>query len=134
VFAGWVTNEDSLRTIKNIYEETGYVLDPHTAVAQTIAEKYSEKTNSNIPVIICATAHFAKFAKNVYRALVGEETEMDDFILLHTLQNLTKATIPDMLLKLQGKPIVHTQTIGNTKEKLENKIVQYSTISHKLSC
>ena len=35
----YVTNDESLQTIRRVYDETGYLLDPHTAVAWAVAER-----------------------------------------------------------------------------------------------
>ncbi len=63
--ADWVTNEESLATIKRIYDEYGYLMDPHTAVAWEVAERLRGED----PVLVVSTAHWAKFGADVYRAL-----------------------------------------------------------------
>lgn len=60
-----VSNAESLQTIKRVYETQGYLMDPHTAVAFTVAEHLKGEN----PVVVAATAHWAKFGDNVYRAL-----------------------------------------------------------------
>lgn len=68
VFAGdWVTNDDTLATIAEVYREHGYLMDPHTAVAWRVADRLAEDR----PVVIVSTAHWAKFGPDVYRALTG---------------------------------------------------------------
>jgi threonine synthase len=68
VFAGdWVDNDTSLRTIQNVFAETGYLMDPHTAVAWEVAERMRAED----PVLVVSTAHWAKFGTDVYRALSG---------------------------------------------------------------
>ncbi|TLM65274.1 MAG: threonine synthase, partial [Actinobacteria bacterium] len=40
VFLGdWVSNDESLAVIRRVWDETGYLLDPHTAVAWEVAER-----------------------------------------------------------------------------------------------
>ena len=56
-------------TIKRVFEQHGYLLDPHTAVAYQTAENLRGEN----PVLIASTAHWAKFGDNVYRALHGIE-------------------------------------------------------------
>jgi threonine synthase len=63
--ADWVSNDESLKTIREVFETYRYLLDPHTAVAWKVAERLRE-TN---PVLVVATAHWAKFGADVYRAL-----------------------------------------------------------------
>ncbi len=57
---------ETLETIKKIHDETGYVLDPHTAVGINAALEIA-KTESG-PVVTLATAHPAKFPDAVERA------------------------------------------------------------------
>jgi len=63
----FVTNDESLATIRRVYDETGYLLDPHTAVAWEVAER----TRSENPVLVVSTAHWAKFGADVLKALRG---------------------------------------------------------------
>ena len=68
VLAGdYVTNDDSLATIRRVHEETGYLLDPHTAVAWEVAER----TRGENPMLVVSTAHWAKFGADVLKALLG---------------------------------------------------------------
>ena len=63
----FVTNDESLATIKTVFDETGYLLDPHTAVAWEVAER----TFDCAPMLVVSTAHWAKFGADVYKALTG---------------------------------------------------------------
>ncbi|HET6352265.1 MAG TPA: threonine synthase [Coriobacteriia bacterium] len=63
----FVTNEESLDTVKRVFDETGYLLDPHTAVAWEVAER----TFDGAPMLVVATAHWAKFGSDVLKALSG---------------------------------------------------------------
>ncbi|MGB4107678.1 MAG: threonine synthase [Alphaproteobacteria bacterium] len=61
-----VNDTETLETIKKIHDETGYVLDPHTAVGTNAALKIAKTATG--PVVILATAHPAKFPDAVERA------------------------------------------------------------------
>ncbi len=63
--ADWVTNDESLATIKRVYDEYGYLMDPHTAVAWEVAERLRGAD----PVLVVSTAHWAKFGADVFKAL-----------------------------------------------------------------
>ena len=62
-----ITNAECLETIKRVFSEQGYLMDPHTAVAFAAAENLKGIN----PVLVASTAHWAKFGDNVYRALHG---------------------------------------------------------------
>ncbi|XP_067939683.1 threonine synthase-like 1 [Watersipora subatra] len=64
--ADWCIDEDSLKTMKDVHRRTGYLLDPHTAVAKTVADRMA--LGSEVPVIISATAHYSKFSETVLKA------------------------------------------------------------------
>ncbi len=61
-----IDNATCLDTIKHVFDEHAYLLDPHTAVAYQTAENLRGDC-----VLIASTAHWAKFGDNVYRALHG---------------------------------------------------------------
>ena len=63
----FVSNDDSLATVKRVWEESGYLMDPHTAVAWEVAERLQ----GDAPVLIVSTAHWAKFGGDVLKALRG---------------------------------------------------------------
>jgi len=61
----FVTNDESLATIRRVWRQHGYLLDPHTAVAWEVAERL----RGDDPVLVVSTAHWAKFGAAVYKAL-----------------------------------------------------------------
>jgi threonine synthase len=68
IFSGdWVSNEESLGVIRRVWQERGYLLDPHTSVAWEVAERLQDAN----PVLVVSTAHWAKFGADVYKALHG---------------------------------------------------------------
>ncbi len=67
-----VSDAGTLASIRRVYEETGYVPDPHTAVALEAARENQER-----PVLVCATAHPAKFPEIIEQALGWRPTPPD---------------------------------------------------------
>lgn len=61
-------DDETLDLIKDVFENTQYVLDPHTAVGMKGAKEISAKDKDGI-VILLATAHPAKFPDAVERAI-----------------------------------------------------------------
>lgn len=66
-----VSNDETIATIRDFYQETGYCLDPHTAIGIKAAQSVAE---APIPVICLATAHPAKFGEAVRQA-IGHDPE-----------------------------------------------------------
>lgn len=63
-----VSVDDTLSTIRTVYETSGYVADPHTAIGLAAAERFALEG----PLVCLATAHPAKFPDAVNKA-VGED-------------------------------------------------------------
>ncbi len=64
--AGRGDTEATLATIAKYYREAGYILDPHTAVGVSVAEKNMREGE---PMVCLATAHPAKFSAAITHAL-----------------------------------------------------------------
>ncbi|XP_041923737.1 threonine synthase-like 1 [Alosa sapidissima] len=91
VWAGWCSEEECLATIRHVYSQTGYVMDTHTAVAKTVADRLQDQST---PVVICSTAHYGKFAPAVLRALQRESIPTEP---LDQLQGFSSpGTVPQM--------------------------------------
>jgi len=57
--AYWAGEDDVATAIKTVKENTGYVLDPHTACGYVAASRWQKKHQQ--PTVVLATAHPAKF-------------------------------------------------------------------------
>jgi threonine synthase len=60
------TTKLTLATIAECYENTGIVLDPHTAVGYSVGRRFTDERE---PMIFLATAHPAKFGDAIRQAL-----------------------------------------------------------------
>lgn len=60
--AGSSTQNETAQMIDMLYKESGYLADPHTAIAVKVGREHME---ANIPMITLATAHPAKFPEAV---------------------------------------------------------------------
>ncbi|WP_075290066.1 threonine synthase [Pararhizobium arenae] len=63
--AGRATEKEVARTIKTVLADTGYLLDPHSAIGVFVAEKNAKPGS---PMVTLATAHPAKFPAAVKSA------------------------------------------------------------------
>ena len=62
-----ITDEETLETIARVKENTGYLMDPHTAVGYLGSRRFSEK-NPGSRIITLSTAHPGKFQEVVEEA------------------------------------------------------------------
>jgi len=72
-----VTDAETLVTMRRVYEETGYVADPHTAVGLEAAQRFRRDSGEEAPIIVLSTADPAKFPETVQEAL-GIEPPMPE--------------------------------------------------------
>jgi threonine synthase len=63
--AGRSDEAETAATIRETWQATGFLADPHTAVGLTVARRFAEPT---VPMVTLSTAHPAKFPDAVTRA------------------------------------------------------------------
>ena len=80
--AGASTHADRLRTIRAIRNETGVLIDPHTADGVKVAQEHLE---DGVPMLVLETALPAKFAETILEA-TGETPQVP--AALHGLDSL----------------------------------------------
>lgn len=93
-----------------IWQDHGYLCDPHTACAWAAAEDYVNQTGDTRPMVVLSTASPYKFPAAVLEA-IGGNTEGTEFAQMHRLEDLTHVPIPRNLATLEGKPERHTGVI-----------------------
>ena len=68
-----VPDEEILTTIADVYKEgNGYTLDPHSAIGVAAARKARKPNATDVPMIVLACAHWAKFP-DANKAALGAE-------------------------------------------------------------
>ena len=72
--SGAVSDAETLQTISQVHEKTGYLLDPHTAVGVKVG---LAERDANQPLVCLATAHPAKFEDVIHEALPGISDNVD---------------------------------------------------------
>ena len=113
-WSGCCGDEESMQTIRRVWETNGYLCDTHTAVAWAVAEDYVNQTGDNSPMVVLSTASPYKFPAAVLSSL-ETTVETDEFKLMERLQEKTGVPIPGNLTGLQQKPELHTGVIPKDK-------------------
>lgn len=127
-YADWATNQDSLANIQRVFADTHYLLDPHTSVAQLVTQRYLQQNAESVPVVICATAHWSKFAGEIYPLLSQELEAADDFDILTQIVKLhPQLTIPPNILALKQLPIRHTSKLPADYKVVEQAVIRRLT-------
>ena len=105
--AGYATEEQVTKTIHDIYEDTGYVMDTHTAVAATVYKAYREDSKDDRKTVIASTASPYKFAGSVMSAIDPKYKGQDDFKLIEELQKVSGTEIPNAIKEIMNAEIRH---------------------------
>ena len=98
--AGYATEEQVAKTIHDIYEDTGYVMDTHTAVAATVYKAYREDSKDDRKTVIASTASPYKFAGSVMSAIDPKYKGQDDFKLIEELQKVSGTELPNAISRI----------------------------------
>ena len=112
-FIGMYTDEaETRRTIKETYKNKNYLIDTHTAVAASAAERYVSIYKAERKVLVVSTASPYKFAKDVFMSLNDGFADFDDTEAPAMLSALTETEIPMPLSSVLTKKILHPDIIG----------------------
>ena len=106
--AGYATEEQVAKTIHDVYEDTGYVMDTHTAVAATVYKAYREDSKDDRKTVIASTASPYKFAGSVMTAIDPKYKGQDDFKLIEELQKVSGTEIPNAIKEIMNAEIRHS--------------------------
>lgn len=98
------------------FEEQGYTLDTHTAVAVDVYGQYLRDTGDNTKTIIASTASPYKFSEQVLSALGVDTTdESDDFEIISMLNEKCSMEIPESLSALKNKKVIFDGVVKKTE-------------------
>ena len=106
--SGCCDDARTLNAIGKLFENTGYLMDTHTAVAHTVLHDYRAATADDTPALVVSTASPFKFCDNVLKALGVTELEKGTDIL-DQLTAVSGKNAPKPLAQLAGKPVRFTQ-------------------------
>ena len=123
-FVGYFADENATKaTIAEVFGDSGYLIDTHTAVALYAAKKCA----SAVPVLTASTASPYKFAADVLSALTGERDMSDDFFrILRELNEKTGAPVPKPLADLESKTRRFTASVGKSKDEMFAEVAKFA--------
>jgi len=124
-YGGFAPQEESRQCIKEIFEKSKYLIDPHTAVAYAVYKKYIKETGDKTRTVIVATASPFKFTKSVMESIDSRYKKFDDFELIEKMSDLTQVPIPSGIRDIEKKPIRHKMVCE--KGEIRAKIAEILT-------
>lgn len=112
----YATEEEAAKVISDVYENTGYVMDTHTAVAACAYKKYVEETKDETKTVIASTASPYKFTRSVMEAIDAEKYDsMTDFELIDELSRISGVEVPKAIEEIRTAPVRH-RTVCEVKD------------------
>ncbi len=108
-YGGFADENETIKTIGRVYQESRYVMDPHTAVGKAVSDRYRHETGDTLPMLLVSTASPFKFNRSVVQAILGEKAVQDrsEFELLEKLKEISAREIPAGLRGLDRKEVRH---------------------------
>jgi threonine synthase len=122
-YGGYATEAETTAEIARVYKKYGYVLDPHTAVASSVCEKYRAESRGDDKItVVISTASPYKFPRSVVAAIepdfvgrdalgappAGEAAEAGDFALVERLRNMMGGAVPPAIEEARAAPVCHS--------------------------
>ena len=120
--AGYCDDAQTKETIRRMWEEQHYLIDPHTAVAFDVLEQYRKESGDETPTVVVSTASPFKFCSSVLDAL-GVQEHAAGTEILDQLSQLTGVEVPQPLARLKNKqPRFDTVT---EKEHMVDQVLEH---------
>lgn len=120
---GWIDDEETEAVINHVYNDFGYLLDPHTAVAYGVyLNRHKQGLDEGRHTVIMSTAHPYKFPPTICKALALPSQE-DPFAMLEEIQAITSMALPKPLQDLKNKPVRFSDAID--KENMKSAVLSF---------
>lgn len=116
-YGNFATEDETLAAIKDVFDETGYLLDTHTAVGHSVYVKYGKETKDSTKNLIASTASPYKFTRSTMAAIDERFKEMDDFELINEMHQLTGVEIPKAITDILEAEVRHNDVCHKSEMK-----------------
>ena len=107
-YGNYTSEAETAAVIKALYEDTGYIIDTHTAVAAGVYDKYKAETGDvDTKTIIASTASPFKFTRSVMNAIDSKYDTWSDFELVDELSKLGNVAVPNAIEEIRSADVLH---------------------------
>lgn len=110
-YGNFATEEETAAVIRELYEDTGYVIDTHTAVAACVYGMYKEETKDETKTVIASTASPFKFTRSVMNAIDAKYDAMTDFELVDELSRIANVKVPAAIEEIRTASVLHDTVV-----------------------
>lgn len=111
-YGNYCSEGETREAISATWYGSDYVIDPHTAVAAGVYQKYLRETEDATPVVIASTASPYKFARSVITAISDRYEGLDDFALCDALSALSGVRLPAAVEEIRTAPVLHDTVVA----------------------
>jgi len=123
--AGWAGETEASAAARRLFEGSGYLIDPHTAVAVAVLEAIRSTDGESRPTLVASTASPFKFPAAVARAIGFSGTEppdspgaadsrstaVRDIVLAERLAEAAHLELPRAIRELRSAPEIHRMVV-----------------------
>jgi len=106
-YGNYATEAETAKVINDIYKDTGYVIDTHTAVAAEVYKKYVAETGDKTKSVIASTASPFKFTRSVMNAIDEKYDSLGDFELVDELSRIGNVEVPNAIEEIRNAEVLH---------------------------
>ncbi|WP_373218887.1 threonine synthase [Ruminococcus sp. 5_1_39BFAA] len=110
-YGNFCSEEETKDTIREVFADSHYVIDTHTAVAAGVYKKYLKETEDTTPTVIASTASPYKFTRSVMDAIAEGHEDLDDFGLADALSELSGVPLPKAVEEIRTAPVIHDRVV-----------------------
>lgn len=122
-WGGFASESENKAAIKKLFEDTGYLIDPHTGVASAVYHQYRQSTQDETKTVIVSTASPYKFSRSVLEAVEGKTAAEDEFAVIDHLSRLSGLSIPQAVEEIRTATVRHTTECG--REQMEDTVLSF---------
>ncbi len=122
-YGGFATEDETAKAIADLFENTGYLIDTHTAVASSVYGKYVKDTGDKTVTVIASTASPYKFTRSVMAALGKNDEALDDFELADKLSEVSGVEIPEAVTSIRNAAVRHDMVVA--KDALADAVREF---------
>lgn len=110
-YGAFASEEEVFAQIQKVFRNDHYIIDPHTAVASFVCDRYRQETGDGKPAVIASTASPYKFTRNVLHALDRKYDSFSDDEQFDALSELSETEIPPAIRVLRTAKVRHNTVV-----------------------
>ncbi|MDD2969243.1 MAG: threonine synthase [Lachnospiraceae bacterium] len=116
-YGNYATEKETAEAISDLYKNSGYVMDTHTAVAYSVYNKYMEEMNDLKKAVIVSTASPYKFTRSVMDAIDPGYDTLSDFELVDELEKISGVKVPMAIEEIRSAKVLHDTICDKSEMK-----------------